>query len=315
MKILVTGGAGFIGSAIARRLLDEGHTVTVIDNFNEYYDVTLKRARQDFFLEGATVVEADITDAKAVEKIFSEEAFDVVCHLAAQAGVRYSIENPGAYVQSNVVGTAILAEAMKQHGVRRMVFASTSSVYGNTTSLPFQESTPADKPISMYAATKRSCELLLYSYASQFHMDITCLRFFTVYGPWGRPDMALFSFTKNIQAGEPIDVYNNGDHRRDFTYIDDIVDGFVRAIKKPLGFEIVNLGNNNPVALTTYIETLEAELGMQAQKNLLPMQQGDVHETFADISKARELLGYEPKTQVTEGVERFVAWYRQFYQK
>ena len=312
-KILVTGGAGFIGSALTKRLLDEGHTVVVIDNFNTYYDVTLKRARQEYFLKNATVVEADITDKEALEKLFSEHKFDVVCHLAAQAGVRYSIENPSAYIESNIVGTANIVETMKRHAVSKIVFASTSSVYGNTSPLPCLETTSADRPVSIYAATKRSGELLLHSYAAQFGMQVTCLRFFTVYGPWGRPDMALFSFTKNIKAGLPIDVFNNGDHRRDFTYIDDIVDGFARAVTAPVTFEVINLGNNSPVDLLTYIATLETELKLKAQMNMLPMQVGDVKETYADITKAEELLGYIPKTEVREGVRNFVAWYEEFY--
>jgi UDP-glucuronate 4-epimerase len=204
---------------------------------------------------------------------------------------------------------------MKEHGVRHIVFASTSSVYGNTTKLPFSETATADRPVSIYAATKRAGELMLHTYAELFGFSVTCLRFFTVYGPWGRPDMALFKFTRSMLHGEPIEVYNNGEHRRDFTYIDDIVDGFVRALQKPQHYEIINLGNNAPVELMEYIRVLEGELGITAEKKMLPMQEGDVKETFADISKARKLLGYEPKTQVAEGVKNFVAWYKEFYVK
>lgn len=309
MRILVTGGAGFIGSAIAKRLLNDGHTVVVVDNFNTYYDVSLKRARQEFFLGGVEVVEADIADKKAMQQLFTAHSFDVVCHLAGQAGVRYSVEAPEVYVHSNVLGTQTLLEVMKEYGVKKMVFASTSSVYGNTSVVPYKETYAASEPVSVYAATKRSAELLAYSYFVQYGIETTCLRFFTVYGPWGRPDMALFSFTKNIKEGNAIAVYNNGDHRRDFTFIDDIVDGFVAAVQKPLGYQIINLGNSQSVTLALYIETLEKALGLVAQKNMLPMQVGDVYETYADISKARELLGYEPKTAVTEGIQKFVAWY------
>lgn len=315
MKILVTGGAGFVGSALARRLLDDGHSVVVLDNFNTYYDVGLKRARQNFFLNGATVVEGDITNRQLLDTLFTQHQFDVVCHLAAQAGVRYSLENPSAYVHSNVVGTQTLLEVMKERGVKQIVFASTSSVYGNNSVAPFKEDSVADKPVSVYAATKRSCELLLHTYWSLYGIQSTCLRFFTVYGPWSRPDMAMLKFAELIMAGEPIDVYNNGDHRRDFTYIDDIVDGFVSAVKKPLGFEIINLGNGTPVTLATYIHMLEQELGKVAEKNYLPMQAGDVLLTYADITKARELLGYEPNTPLAEGVQKFVEWYKEMYQK
>jgi len=315
MKILVTGAAGFIGSAVAKRLKEAGHEVVGIDNFNEYYDVSLKRERVNALLSGVTVIEGDITDRAFLQSVFSSHQFDAVAHLAAQAGVRYSLEHPEVYVQSNVVGTQTLLEAMKQHGVKQMVYASTSSAYGDSSQVPFKEDEPADRPVSIYAATKRSGELIAHSYAHLYGIDITALRFFTVYGPWGRPDMALFKFTDAILQGEPIDVYNNGNHRRDFTYIDDIVAGFVRALEKKLpGFEIINLGNGSPVHLLEFIEVLEKELGTSAQKNMLPMQEGDVFETYADTHKAHTLLGFEAKTSVEEGVKNFVAWYRSYAQ-
>ncbi len=315
MKILVTGGAGFIGSNLTKRLVAEGHDVVVIDNFNEYYDVSLKRARVGVLLQGATVLEGDFTDEVFVEKLFTEHAFDVVCHLGAQAGVRYSVEHPDVYVHTNVRGTQLILETMRKHGVKRIVYASTSSAYGEDTPVPFIESASADRPISVYAATKRAGELLIHAYVSLYGFEATCLRFFTVYGPWGRPDMALFKFTKLMLEGKPIDVYNSGDMRRDFTYIDDIVDGFVRAIAHPQKYEIINLGNNNPVTLEAFIEALEAEWGMKAEKNLMPMQAGDVQVTYANINKAKELLGYDPKTSVVEGIHNFVEWYKAFYMK
>lgn len=315
MKILVTGGAGFIGSAIAQRLNSEGHTVVVIDDFNPYYDVNLKRARAQFLLEGVTVVEGSILDEHFLDTLFSREKFDVVCHLAAQAGVRYSFENPQIYVDTNVKGTQLLLEAMHTHGVGRLVYASTSSIYGNEAPSPFKEDYHAYKPVSIYAATKQAGELLAYTYASLYGMQVTSLRFFTVYGPWGRPDMALFKFTNAMLKGEPIPVYNNGQHRRDFTYIDDIVSGFVAAVATPLQYEIINLGNGAPTELMDFIGLLEKELGLVAQKEMLPMQVGDVFETYADTSKAQELLNFKAEVPVAEGVHRFVEWYRDFYKQ
>ncbi|MDA8597025.1 SDR family NAD(P)-dependent oxidoreductase [Candidatus Pacebacteria bacterium] len=313
MKILVTGGAGFIGSAVAKRLSEAGHDVVVVDNFNEYYDVELKRARERELLPGAKVVEADITNASAMDALFSAEEFDLVCHLAAQAGVRYSVEQPEVYIDTNVRGTQLLLEMMHHHGVDRMVFASTSSVYGTDTAMPFTEDAPADTPMSVYAATKRSGELIAHAYHSLYGTEVTCLRFFTVYGPWGRPDMALFKFTKAMLAGEPIDIYNHGDMKRDFTYIDDIVSGFVAAVERPLGYEVINLGHGQPTSLLEFIAVLETELGVTAEKNLLPMQLGDVSETFAKTDKAKELLGFAPQTSVEAGVQAFVAWYRSYH--
>jgi UDP-glucuronate 4-epimerase len=313
MKILVTGGAGFIGSALTKRLVADGNDVVVIDNFNEYYDVSLKRAREKELLKGATVLEGDFTDEAFLERVFSKHQFDVVCHLGAQAGVRYSVEHPEVYVNTNVRGTQLLLEMMRKHNVNRILYASTSSAYGDTTPVPFVETATADRPVSVYAATKRAGELLIYAYVSLYGFEATCLRFFTVYGPWGRPDMALFKFSKLMKEGKPIDVYNDGNMRRDFTYIDDIVDGFVKALEHPLSYEIINLGNNSPVELDVFIKILEQKLGVPAVRNLMPMQAGDVKETYADITKAQTLLGYAPKTSVDEGVGSFVDWYHAYY--
>lgn len=313
MNILITGGAGFIGSALARRLVADGHTVIALDNFNEYYDVALKRARQKAFLAGIEVVEADITDEGALETLFAAHDFDVVCHLAAQAGVRYSVECPEVYVETNVRGTQALLEAMHRHGVSRMVFASTSSVYGTSTTAPFTEDATADRPVSVYAATKRAGELLAHTYHSLYGIETTCLRFFTVYGPWSRPDMAMITFARRMHEGKPIDVYNQGDLRRDFTYIDDIVEGFACAVETPLGYEIVNLGRGAPTELMAYITELETAFGITAEKNMLPMQPGDVYETYASTNKARELLDFAAKTEFADGVQAFADWYREYY--
>lgn len=315
MRILVTGGAGFIGSALAARLLRDEHKVVVIDNFNEYYDVNLKRARQAKLLSGVEVIKGDITDSKVLEEMFSKHQFDLVAHVAAQAGVRYSVEHPDVYVKSNVVGTQTLLEVMKDHGVERMVYASTSSVYGTDTKIPFTEDAPADRPVSVYSATKRAGELLAYAYFKLYGIETTCVRFFTVYGPWSRPDMAMLKFAQLMKKGEPIDIYNQGDLQRDFTYIDDIVEGFVLAIEKPLGYEILNLGNGKPIELMDFVTALEECLGVEAKKNLLPMQPGDVFETYASTEKAKKLLGFEPKTDFKEGVKCFADWFNHYYQK
>jgi len=312
MNILVTGGAGFIGSALAKRLFDIGHKVVVVDNFNDYYDLQLKRNRVKHLVPHVPVYFLDITHAQALGALFQAEKFDLVCHLAAQAGVRYSLDCPEEYVHSNVLGTQTILEVMQKKGVKRMVFASTSSVYGTNTPAPFKEDAPADAPVSIYAATKRSGELLAHTYHSLFGIETTCLRFFTVYGPWSRPDMAMLKFASNMVKGEPIDIYNNGDLRRDFTYIDDIVEGFVLAIQKPLGFEIVNLGNGAPIQLLDFVGVLEEQLGVKATKNLLPMQLGDVYETYADTSKAKRVLGFEAKTDFKDGVKNFVDWFKRY---
>lgn len=309
MKILVTGAAGFIGSALAARLKNDGHDVIGLDNFNDYYDVELKRARQKALLSGVEVIEGDITDGAKLRALFAAHKFDLVCHLAAQAGVRYSLENPEIYVDSNIKGTQLLLQVMNEFAVKRMVFASTSSVYGNSTAVPFGESATADCPVSIYAATKRSAELIAHTYHALYGIETTCLRFFTVYGPWSRPDMAMLKFAEAIESGTAIDVYNRGDLKRDFTYIDDIVDGFVLAVDQPLGFEIINLGRGKPTELLRYIELLETSLGKKAEKNLLPMQAGDVYETYADTKKAKDLLGFEAKMDIEIGVQKFADWF------
>ena len=313
MKIVITGGAGFIGSATAKRLTDDGHDVVVIDNFSTYYDKQLKQDRVEALIPNVQVVDLDITDADGLDHLFAEHTFDAVCHFAAQAGVRYSVEAPSVYVTTNVLGTQILLETMKNHNVGRLVYASTSSAYGIDTPVPFNENVSADRPVSVYAATKRAAELLAHSYHKQFGMQVTCLRFFTVYGPWSRPDMAMLKFAQNITSGEPIDIYNNGDLRRDFTYIDDIVQGFVSALENPFDYEVINLGNGSPVELLTFVDLLEKELSQTAIKNMLPMQQGDVYETYADTTKAKELLGFESQTSFETGVKNFVTWYQSYY--
>lgn len=313
MNILVTGGAGFIGSALARRLANHGHTVVVIDNFNDYYDVQLKRDRVTHFLDGITVIEGDVQDVTVMDELFATHTIEVVCHFAGNAGVRYSIEQPLEHINGNIAATVQLYELMKKHGVKRMVFASTSAVYGNTTNAPFLEDAHADRPVSVYGASKRACEIAGYPYFDLYGIESTFLRFFTVYGPWTRPDMALLKFAHLIKEGKPIDVYNQGDLRRDFTYIDDIVTGFVLAVEKPLGYEIINLGRGQATELLTYITELETALGMKALKNMMPMQAGDVYETFADTDKAKQLLGFEAQVSVAEGIPHFAAWFKQYY--
>ncbi|MCA9357008.1 NAD-dependent epimerase/dehydratase family protein [Candidatus Kaiserbacteria bacterium] len=313
MNILVTGGAGFIGSALAKRLVAEGHQVIIVDNFNAYYDIQLKRNRVAELVPNVPVYFLDINNKDALSALFKMYQFDVVCHLAAQAGVRYSVEVPEVYVTTNVLGTQTIFEVMQKHGVKRMVFASTSSAYGTTTPAPFREDESADRPVSVYAATKRSAELLAYNYFAQYGIETTCLRFFTVYGPWSRPDMAMLKFAEKITKGEEIEIYNEGNLRRDFTYIDDIVAGFVKAVEKPLQYEIVNLGNGRPVELMRFVELLEKELGKTAKKVFLPMQQGDVYETYADTNKAQALLGWQAKTTFETGIKNFASWYRSYY--
>jgi UDP-glucuronate 4-epimerase len=313
MHILVTGGAGFIGSHVIVELLKRGDTIVNIDNVNNYYDVGLKRARLAR-LEGAVEHhEIDIADREAIAHIFKSHTFDAVCHLAAQAGVRYSIENPFIYADSNYIGTLNIFEYAKRHNVPHIVFASTSSVYGKNEAMPFTEEDRVDTPMSIYAASKRACELLAHSYNSLFNMNITALRFFTVYGPWGRPDMSLALFTKAILADEPINVFNNGEMARDFTYVDDIVSGILGALRTPNGFQIYNLGNGSPVLLMDFINAIEHSLEKKAILNLMPMQQGDVPKTWASIEKAQKDLGYTPQTKVSEGISKYVAWYKSYY--
>lgn len=313
MKILVTGGAGFIGSHTILALLRAGHTVVNIDNLNDYYDPTLKRARLALFGDAVEHYEIDIADKDAVVKVFASHTFDAVCHLAAQAGVRYSIENPFVYGQSNYIGTLHILECAKQQAVPHVVVASTSSVYGNNTKVPFHEDDRVDEPISIYSATKRGTELLGSTYNHLFGLNVTMLRFFTVYGPWGRPDMALFLFTKAILENKPIQVFNNGEMRRDFTYVTDIVSGILSVLEHPGGFQIYNLGRGEPTNLMEFIHTIEDALGKKAVLDMLPMQQGDLAVTWADITKAQHDLGYAPQISVREGVDEFVKWYLEYY--
>jgi UDP-glucuronate 4-epimerase len=333
MKILVTGAAGFIGYHTVRRLTQDGHEIVGIDNLNDYYDVKLKLDRLELlkFLPQFCFQKLDISDKSAVESLFAGEKFDRVIHLAAQAGVRYSLTNPHVYIGSNVTGTLNILEGCRHHGVQHLVFASTSSVYGMNTNMPFSPHRGVDHPLSLYASTKRAGELMCHNYAALFGLPVTALRFFTVYGPWGRPDMALFLFTKNILAGKPIDVFNNGHHKRDFTFVSDIAEGVVRscyhvATENPgwtgtapdpatskAPFRIYNIGNNSPVDLSRYIEVLEACLGQKAERNMLPLQLGDVPDTFADVSDLETAVGYRPSTSVENGVRAFVDWYRHYY--
>ena len=333
MKVLVTGAAGFIGSTLTHALLDRGDEVVGIDNLNDYYDVRLKQARLDRLLprKGFVFEKLDIVERKPMGELFAAGRFDAVMHLAAQAGVRYSIENPSAYIDANVVGFTHVLEGCRHSRVGHLVFASSSSVYGANTRLPFSEHDNVDHPVSLYAATKKANELMAHSYASLYGLSCTGLRFFTVYGPWGRPDMALFKFTEGILAGRPIPVFNRGDMVRDFTYVDDIVEGIVRVIGQPAvpaagwsgdrpdpatsyaPWRIFNIGNNRPVKLMRYIEVLEQCLGKKAQLDLLPMQAGDVPATCADTGELEKAVGYKPQTPVEIGVKRFAEWYQDFY--
>jgi UDP-glucuronate 4-epimerase len=333
MKVLVTGTAGFIGNALALRLLDRGDEVIGIDNLNDYYDVNLKKARLARVADhpAFTDVRVDIADRAAMEQVFATHKPDRVVNLAAQAGVRYSIENPHAYVDTNLVGFINILEGCRHHGVEHLVYASSSSVYGANTTMPFTVHDNVDHPMSLYAASKKANELMAHTYSSLYGLPTTGLRFFTVYGPWGRPDMALFLFTRNILAGKPIDVFNYGRHRRDFTYIDDIVEGVIRVLDRVPGpnpawsgdkpdsatsyapYQLYNIGNNQPVELEHYIGVLEQCLGKKAEKNLLPLQPGDVPDTYADVQDLVDDVGYKPDTSVEEGVANFVKWYRGFY--
>jgi UDP-glucuronate 4-epimerase len=333
MKILVTGAAGFIGSHTAHKLLARGDEVVGLDNLNDYYDPRLKYARLKRLevKPGFKFVKLELADRDAMKALFAAEKFERVIHLAAQAGVRYSLENPFAYVDSNVTGTLNVLEGCRHNGVQHLVFASTSSVYGLNTNMPFSVHRGTDHPLSLYASTKKANELMAHNYAALFKLPVTGLRFFTVYGPWGRPDMALFLFTRNILAGKPIDVFNYGKHTRDFTFVEDIVEGVVRAcdrIAQPnpkwsgdtpdpatssAPFRLYNIGNNAPVQLARYIEVLEECLGRKAEKNLLPLQAGDVPDTFADVEDLVRDVGYKPATPVEVGVRRFVEWYLEYY--
>ena len=318
-RILVTGAAGFIGSHVALRLLDDGHRVVGLDNVNDYYDPTLKEARLARLndREHFSFERVGLEDREAMARVFAAGRFEAVVHLAAQAGVRYSLTNPHAYMDANLVGFTNVLEGCRHHGVEHLLYASSSSVYGNNKKLPFSEKDNVDHPVSLYAATKKANELMAHTYAHLYDLPVTGLRFFTVYGPWGRPDMAAFLFTKAILSGQPIQVFNRGDMQRDFTYIDDIVEGIVRLVdRKPTGkppYALYNIGNNNPVQLLDFIATLEDLLGIEAKKELLPMQPGDVSATYADIDALSAAVGFAPSTPLRDGLARFIAWYREYY--
>jgi UDP-glucuronate 4-epimerase len=311
MNILVTGGAGFIGAHVCKALLSRGDSVICIDDFNDYYDPKLKESRVKEFSENFKLYRADIRDFDVLKKIFSAHKIDKVAHLAARAGVRASLQNPFIYEEVNVKGTLNLLELSKD--VKNFVFASSSSVYGGNKKIPFSESDPVDNQISPYGATKKAGEVLCHCYNYLYNIPISCLRFFTVYGPSGRPDMALFKFTKAISEGKTIDVYGNGKMKRDFTYVDDVVAGILAALDNNYPFEIFNLGNSNTVELMYFISLIEGELGKKAKINFLPMQPGDVPVTYADISKAKKMLGFVPKTKIEKGVRLFIDWYKDYY--
>ncbi|RLA19831.1 MAG: capsular biosynthesis protein CpsI [Gammaproteobacteria bacterium] len=333
MKILVTGTAGFIGSTLAHRLLDRGDEVIGIDNVNDYYDVNLKEARLARLKvkPGFTEARVSLEDQAAINKVFATHKPQRVVNLAAQAGVRYSLENPQAYIDANLVGFCNILEGCRHHDVEHLAYASSSSVYGANTSMPFSIHDNVDHPVSLYAASKKANELMAHTYSHLFNLPTTGLRFFTVYGPWGRPDMALFLFTKSILAGKPIDVFNYGNHRRDFTYIDDIVEGVIRILDQPAKpnpdwsgdqpdpgsskapYRIYNIGNNQPVELMRYIEVLEDCLGKKAEKNLLPLQEGDVPDTYANVDDLVRDTGYKPSTPIETGIANFVEWYKEYY--
>lgn len=313
MKILVTGGAGFIGFHVCQKLIERGDTVVVVDNLNDYYDPQLKKARLALLGNKITFYQVDIADFSSLKKVFTEHRFDKVCHLAAQAGVQYSLVNPFAYHQANNVGTLNILELMKEFGVKDLVFASSSSVYGGNTKVPFSVVDQTDNPISLYAATKKHTENMAHVYHKLYGLNCFGLRFFTVYGPWGRPDMSLFKFTKAISEGKAIEVFNFGHHQRDFTFITDIVDGVVKSLDLVKGFEILNLGNNNPVELMYFISCIEKEVGKEARKNFLPLQKGDVPATFADIEHTTKVLSWKPHIKIEDGVREFVNWYKQYY--
>lgn len=331
--ILVTGAAGFIGSMLSIKLLERGDEVVGIDNLNDYYDVNLKLARLDRLknYNRFKFIKLEIADKQAMENLFSKKKVQKVIHLAAQAGVRYSLTHPHAYVDSNLVGFINILEGCRHNEIEHLAYASSSSVYGANTKIPFSTHDNVDHPVSLYAASKKANELMAHTYSHLYNLPTTGLRFFTVYGPWGRPDMSLFMFTRNILEGKPIDVFNYGNHRRDFTYIDDIVEGVIRVIDRPpqtntdwsgdnpdpgtsqAPYRLYNIGNNNPVNLLTFIEILEKCLNKEAIKNFLPLQPGDVPDTYADVSDLVNDLGYKPTTLLETGINNFVEWYRDFY--
>jgi UDP-glucuronate 4-epimerase len=334
MKILVTGAAGFIGFYTAKQLLERGETVVGLDNFNDYYDVSLKEARASILdgYDNFSMVRIDLADRVAMEKLFVAEGFEKVVHLAAQAGVRYSIENPHSYIESNIVGTMNILEGCRHNDVQHLVYASSSSVYGSNTAMPFSIHQNVDHPLALYGATKKANELMAHTYSNLYELPTTGLRFFTVYGPFGRPDMALFMFTRNIIEGKPIDVFNYGKHRRDFTYVADIVEGVIHTMDhtaepnpdwdpanpdpgtSSAPYRIYNIGNQQPVELMRYIEVIEECLGKTAEKNMLPLQPGDVPDTWADTEDLVKDVGYQPSTTIEVGVKNFVEWYVDYYQ-
>lgn len=321
-KILVTGAAGFIGFHLSKKLLEQGVTVVGFDNINDYYDVNLKYARLEILgkFENFTFIKGNLADKQAIDTLFEENKFDIVVNLAAQAGVRYSIDNPQAYIESNVIGFFNILEACRHNPVEHLLYASSSSVYGNQQKTPFSTDDDVSKPISLYAATKKSNELMAYTYSHLYGIPSTGLRFFTVYGPFGRPDMAYFGFTNKIMKGETIRIFNNGDMYRDFTYVDDIVRGIENMLCNPPEADengdratVYNIGNNSPEKLMYFIETLENALGRKAEKEFLPMQPGDVYQTYADVTPLIEKFGFKPSTPIEEGLARFVEWYKDYY--
>jgi UDP-glucuronate 4-epimerase len=315
--ILLTGCAGFIGMHTALALLKKGDNVIGVDNLNEYYDPSLKESRLEIIKntggEMFKFFKIDLEDYASLENVFKEFKITQICHLGAQAGVRYSLQKPFVYETSNILGTLNLLELCRHYQVKSFIYASSSSIYGANKKIPFSESDVTESPISLYAATKKSTELIAHSYHHLFNINCTGLRFFTVYGPYGRPDMALFSFTKNIIEGKEIELFNHGNMKRDFTYVDDVVSGIISALEKNYEWEIFNLGNSHPEDLKHFVECIENALGLRANIKLMPMQPGDVLETYADTSKAEKMLGFKPKTQLVEGVKEFVKWYREYY--
>jgi len=314
-RILVTGCAGFIGFNTTKALLARGDSVVGLDNINAYYSTKLKNDRLAVLKKDPrfTFIRGDVSSQKALNKLFIDNKIDKVCHLAAQAGVRYSLENPAAYIKSNIVGFTTLIEEVKKAGIETFIYASSSSVYGNNKTTPFSEDDFVGRPISIYAATKRADELIAYTYHHLYGIKCTGLRFFTAYGPWGRPDMAYFSFTKDILAGKTIKVFNNGEMKRDFTYIDDIVSGILAALDKSYGYEIFNLGNNKPITLAYFISSIEKNLGIKAKKEYLPAQPGDMIETCANLDHSFDKLNYKPRVSFAEGIKQFVSWYKEYY--
>jgi len=319
MKYLITGCAGFIGFHLSKKLLEEGGFVIGIDNLNNYYDPQLKKERLKILeqYDNFSFSQVDIADYQELEKVFKEYSPEKVCHLAAQAGVRYSLTHPFVYEKTNMLGFLNILELMRKYKIKNIVFASSSSVYGGIKKIPFKEDMNINKPISLYAATKAANELYAHVYHHLYGINAIGLRFFTVYGPWGRPDMALFLFTKAILENKPIKVFNYGKMKRDFTYIDDIINGIVSSLNKvsKLGYEIFNLGCSSQVKLMDFIKAIEEELGKKAKKNMLPLQAGDVLQTYADVSKAKRLLGYQPKVKIKKGVKKFIKWYKEYYEK